>query len=1433
MAKQEELGSLIVRVGLDGAGFDAGIKNINARMALARSELKASASQFENFGRTIDTLRIKQENLAKQYQLQSKRVQQLKNKYDQLVKARGAESDAALRAGARLNYAIATYNRMGKQLDSLTKEVQYQSSVWHRAEQSISSFANRAQGAGGTLQNIGQRLTSGVSAPLATLGGIALKSAIDFQRSQGQMQASLGVTEAEAKRMNQSAMNIWKQGFGESMKDASQGIIEVRKNLQNISGKQLEDVTRKAFVLKETFGYEIPESTRAAKALIDNFGVDAGKAFDYITVAAQKGGDYSQELLDTISEYSVQFKSAGLSIDQMFNILIQGAQNGGWSMDKVADAVKEFHIRAQDGSKTTAEGFAMIGLDANKMGEAIAKGGEEGQRAFMATVAALAAMKDPLKQNQAGVALFGTQWEDVREKVITAMDPTKNVLGDVAGATDKAGKALQNNLGARATKDLRALGAALIPLGNVLLNDIEPAFEGASEHIKEFAEWMENLSPGARKLVVAIGLAAAAFGPLAIGLGAVIRGVGTVSGALSKGIGWFGRYRVEAALTNKSIATLGTTATITEAKMATANATMGKTSKGMSALRGSAVIAGGALTMFGGKWGMLAGIATTFLPEIVSAGKHVLTFGKNATVSAGGIGGLAGKVLGTAKNFASFSRILGVARLGLGALGGPVGLTITGVTLLAQGGYKLYKTLKEQSIPALTSFGKNVSDSTTKAILGYKKLNDQATAQLNQLYWSGTTISKQTANQLTNTFSQMGNQISQSLKTNFNKDYQIISAFLKNSKNLSKKEQQQILSDMQNKYTQQQNTVAKYENQIKAIMAKASNQKRALTQSEKNQINQIQQKMMQVAVQTMSKGEKEQRAILLTLKSQSGNITAQQAAETVRNSIKARNGAIKAAKDKFNKVKSAIIRERDETGSISAQQAQKLIREAERQRDQSIKNAEDMHRKVVTAAHKQAKGQADEINWGTGQVLTKWDKMVRGVAKGVNKMIDGLNWVLSHIGLKKHKIDYWKPKGLDIKGYAKGTPSSGHPGGPAIVGEKGRELAHIPGAGITMVGTRGPELIPNLPKGSSILPNKHTERLLKSYGFPGYEDGVGDFFKWALKGPKELMENVWKKFNPSIPDLGGTFSLMGKGILSFLKDKSFSFIKDKLQDFFSFGNIGAGKGNVKQWIATAMAITGVPAKYLNALYALAMHESGGNPRAINLWDSNYKAGHPSKGLMQTIDSTFNRYKLPGMDDIWNPVHNAVAAIRYMLDRYGSIMNVPGIRNLARGKGYVGYAKGTPSSGHPGGPAIVGEEGEELGYIPGKGFVLLGLKGPMLLNLPKGTSILPHKFTEPLLRSYGFPAYADGVGDFPVIPAVDALSRKTESQTVDKLTTVLDKLTRILSGSGEKTDSTYVIEVRSIIDGREVAKATAKYTDEELRRNKLNRNRALGKVSLNG
>lgn len=121
----------------------------------------------------------------------------------------------------------------------------------------------------------------------------------------------------------------------------------------------------------------------------------------------------------------------------------------------------------------------------------------------------------------------------------------------------------------------------------------------------------------------------------------------------------------------------------------------------------------------------------------------------------------------------------------------------------------------------------------------------------------------------------------------------------------------------------------------------------------------------------------------------------------------------------------------------------------------------------------------------------------------------------------------------------------------------------------------------------------------------------------------------------------------------------------------------APAGQVGDWIKQAVSIleqNGVPASKMNMqdIATIIQHESGGNPNAQNNWDINAKNGTPSIGLMQTIGPTFNSYKLPGHDNIRNPVDNIIAGVRYAIARYGSVSNVPGVVGLRNGTGYRGY-----------------------------------------------------------------------------------------------------------------------------------------------------------------
>ncbi|MBR8643233.1 LysM peptidoglycan-binding domain-containing protein [Streptomyces tuirus] len=102
--------------------------------------------------------------------------------------------------------------------------------------------------------------------------------------------------------------------------------------------------------------------------------------------------------------------------------------------------------------------------------------------------------------------------------------------------------------------------------------------------------------------------------------------------------------------------------------------------------------------------------------------------------------------------------------------------------------------------------------------------------------------------------------------------------------------------------------------------------------------------------------------------------------------------------------------------------------------------------------------------------------------------------------------------------------------------------------------------------------------------------------------------------------------------------------------------------NLDGWIREAldiMAQKGIPGSY-DGIYRNVMRESSGNPQAINNWDSNAAAGTPSKGLLQTIDPTFQAYHVDGTSwDPFDPVANITAACNYAAARYGSIDNVNG------------------------------------------------------------------------------------------------------------------------------------------------------------------------------
>ena len=341
----------------------------------------------------------------------------------------------------------------------------------------------------------------------------------------------------------------------------------------------------------------------------------------------------------------------------------------------------------------------------------------------------------------------------------------------------------------------------------------------------------------------------------------------------------------------------------------------------------------------------------------------------------------------------------------------------------------------------------------------------------------------------------------------------------------------------------------------------------------------------------------------------------------------------------------------------------------------SVSTSSDMESKlgadwanIKSSAASNFSGMFASVGKGFDGFATSIDGKVRGIANNIsgkiggsiNGVVKGINWVLSAIGSKTKIQPVTWPK------YAYGTGK--HPGGPALVndqtGSTYRELVQLP-TGKAFIPKGRNVLIPNLPRGSKVLPAKETHAI-----FPRYAGGIGAFFGNAISSIKDFGTTMWKyisepkklfqlavdKFVNAI-HINEPWLSLGNSAVKFVTNH----VADALKGIFAKFSppSGAGGYGVDRWSGIATQALHMTGQYssanLSRLLMQMQSESGGNPYSINKWDSNWAAGHPSKGLMQLIDSTFRSYAYPGYgSNIYDPLSNILASIRYTVSRYGSL-----------------------------------------------------------------------------------------------------------------------------------------------------------------------------------
>lgn len=527
---------IIVEIGGDTSGLQKALEKVNSSTSSLSKELRGVNSLLKLDPSNTELLVQKQTLLTKSIDETSEKLK--------LLQEVQAKADEAIANGTEIseeNYRniqreiISTQNKLNgltEDLKQFNSQLVSQNSKWTKATQKADEYGNKLKEVSKKASDLGNKMAV-ASAGVVAGGTILANTAMGLEDAVAKYVSSTNIAKNETEKYKQVLEDINAGGYGEGYEDIANSMSAVTMQLKDLDSQELKNITEKVIALRDLFGYEVSESVRAVKALMDNFNISADEAFNLISEGKKQGLDFSNELLDNVNEYSVQFNKLGLTAEDMFNIFKTGADNGAFNLDKIGDAVKEFSIRTIDGSNTTIDGFKRIGLNADEMAEKFAKGGDVAKEAFIEVVRRLGNMDDEVSQSIAGVDLFGTMWEDLGPTVVTSFSKMDNGISKNSDSMQKSIDELYNTTKKKAERQLKRLQSLGADFGEEML----PVLEDLIDMVEKFVESLEGMSDEEKRNIVNIGLLVAAAGPLTKIFGSI---TGLLGGA-AKGLGTFGQ----------------------------------------------------------------------------------------------------------------------------------------------------------------------------------------------------------------------------------------------------------------------------------------------------------------------------------------------------------------------------------------------------------------------------------------------------------------------------------------------------------------------------------------------------------------------------------------------------------------------------------------------------------------------------------------------------------------------------------------------------------------------------------------------------------------------------------------------------------------------------------------------------------------------------
>lgn len=411
----------------------------------------------------------------------------------------------------------------GEAIRNLIEELKQAGDAAQDTAEDVGQIAENTKGA--ALMQTADQL-SAVGDKIQDIGTKAMDAYSETENAVTKVNAYFGETGQAAEESANVIKSVYSDGVGESMDSVADAVLMVKKNLGDLSETDLTNLTQQAITLDELYGIDMNETLRGVNSLMQQYGLTAQEAMDYIVVGTQNGLDKTNELGDNLSEYAGKFSQAGYSASEYFQLLDNGLKNGAYNLDKVNDAINEVTTRLVDG--TIGESIGSFSTKTQELFTSWQNGGATQKQVIDSIVADIGNCTNQQEALNLAALAFGTMAEDGNLKFITSLTSVGSTYDSVKGSAQGMFDATTTPM-QQMESNTRKLQQALVPLGEKLAELANAILPPLVSVITTIGEWFEKLPEPVQNFVIILGVLLAAFTALT----PVIAAISVAMGALN------------------------------------------------------------------------------------------------------------------------------------------------------------------------------------------------------------------------------------------------------------------------------------------------------------------------------------------------------------------------------------------------------------------------------------------------------------------------------------------------------------------------------------------------------------------------------------------------------------------------------------------------------------------------------------------------------------------------------------------------------------------------------------------------------------------------------------------------------------------------------------------------------------------------------------